>query len=115
MIKVTVMHRDYSIEDAMNVVAEITVDTTDVNEALNHSFRYTQNTDGSWSKKIGSDASDTVKVMMEREDGLGLRSSMVEDRFMVSGKCLPWALNDRDYECMPMGFRLVQESEYKPT
>ena len=112
MIKVTVMHRDYSIEDAMNVVAEINVDTKDINEALNHSFRYTQNTDGSWSKKLGSDASDTVKVLMTREDGLGLRSSMIEDRFMIEGKHLPWNLNSREFECMPTGFRMVKDNEY---
>jgi|SRR6056300_264467 hypothetical protein len=112
MIKVTVLHRDHSIEDAMNVVAEVTVDTTDVNEALNHAYRYTQNIDGSWSRKEGSDASDTVKVMMERPDGRGLRSSMIEDRFMVSGECLPWALNDREYECVSTGFRLIRDHEY---
>ena len=31
--------------------ASIKTQTSNINEALNYAFRYTQNTDGSWSKK----------------------------------------------------------------
>lgn len=67
------------------------VDVTDfinhgVNEMLEYAWRYTNNVMGSWSKKIGGDANDDVEVLQEREDGLGLRSSMMGDRMIVSGK-----------------------------
>ena len=57
----------------------------DVYEALEYAYRYTNNIAGSWSKKIGADANDDVTVLVEREDGLGLRSSMVGDRFEIDG------------------------------
>ena len=40
---------------------------------------------GSWSKKIGADANDDVEVLEEREDGLGLRSTMMGDRMEIDG------------------------------
>ena len=72
-------------------------------EELNYAFRYTQNTDGSWSKKIGSDANENVEVLHYRNDGYGLRSSMVGDTFTI------W-FNNKEYKkfkCMPIGFQGV--------
>ena len=63
--------------------ASVKTNTTNINEALNYAFRYTQNTDGSWSNKIGSDANDDVTVLHYRNDGMGLRSSMVGDTFTI--------------------------------
>jgi hypothetical protein len=40
---------------------------------------------GSWSKKIGEDANDDVTVLVEREDGLGLRSTSMFDRMEIGG------------------------------
>ena len=57
----------------------------DVNEALEYAWRYTNNVMGSWSLKIGEDANDDVEVLVKREDGMGLRSSMMGDRFEVDG------------------------------
>ena len=37
------------------------------------------------SKKIGADANDDVEVLEEREDGLGLRSTMMGDRMESDG------------------------------
>ena len=45
--------------------------------ALEYAWRYTNNVMGSWSLKIGEDANDNVTVLVEREDGMGLRSSMM--------------------------------------
>ena len=65
-------------------VAVVTVNhTDDEHEALEYAWRYTNNVVGSWSLKIGGDANDDVEVVASREDGLGLRSSMIGDRFYV--------------------------------
>ena len=83
--------------------ASIDVPTTNVNEALNYAFRYTQNTDGSWSNKIGSDANENVTVLHYLSSGSGLRSSSVGDTFTV------W-YNDKKFKkfkCMPIGFEEV--------
>ena len=54
-------------------------------------------------KKIGSDANDNVEVLHYRNDGYGLRSSMVGDTFTI------W-FNNKEYKkfkCMPIGFQEV--------
>ena len=70
----------------------------DVNEALEYAWRYTNNVMGSWSLKIGEDANDDVEVLVKREDGMGLRSSMMGDRFEVDGV---------DYRVAMAGFKKV--------
>ena len=70
----------------------------DVNEALEYAWRYTNNVMGSWSLKIGEDANDDVEVLVKREDGMGLRSSMMGDRFEVNGV---------DYRVAMAGFKKV--------
>jgi hypothetical protein len=70
--------------------------TTNVMEALEYAFRWTQNIEGSWSNKIGSDANDNVAVCHYHNSGMGVRSSMVGDEF---------AIEDGDtYVCAPFGF-----------
>jgi hypothetical protein len=71
-------------------------------EALEYAWRYTNNVVGSWSKKIGEDANDDVTVLQEREDGLGLRSSMVGDRFTVED-----IFGTSVYSVMPFGFEKI--------
>ena len=81
--------------------AEVKAPTQDVNEALNYAFRWTQNLSGSWSNKIGEDANDNVTVLHYRNDGAGLRASMVGDTFTV------W-FDDKKFkkfEGMPIGFK----------
>ena len=71
----------------------------DVEEALEYAWRYTNNVMGSWSLKIGEDANDDVEVLVKREDGYGLRSSMMGDRFEVDGV---------DYRVAMAGFKKVE-------
>ena len=54
-------------------------------DILEYAFRWTNNVMGSWSKKIGEDANDDVTVLVEREDGLGLRSTSMFDRMEIGG------------------------------
>ena len=46
-----------------HAAAEVNAPTNNINEALEYAFRWTQNISGSWSKKIGDDANDNVKVL----------------------------------------------------
>jgi hypothetical protein len=71
----------------------------EVEEALEYAWRYTNNVMGSWSLKIGEDANDDVEVLVKREDGMGLRSSMMGDRFEVDGV---------DYRVAMAGFKKVE-------
>ena len=67
-------------------VAEVDVSNIDPQEdPLEYAWRYTNNVLGSWSLKIGGDANDDVTVLVKREDGMGLRSSMMGDRFEFDG------------------------------
>ena len=68
--------------------------------ALEYAWRYTNNVMGSWSLKIGEVANDNVTVLVEREDGMGLRSSMMGDRFEVDGI---------DYRVALAGFKEVEK------
>ena len=54
-------------------------------DQLEYAYRYTNNIDGSWSRKIGADANDNVTVLVQREDGLGLRSTSMFDRMEIDG------------------------------
>jgi len=91
-MQVTVKHmeRDEITGDVIGFTPVALVDVTDfsnhgVNEQLEYAFRYTNNVMGSWSKKIGADANDDVTVLVEREDGYGLRSTSMGDRMEIDG------------------------------
>jgi hypothetical protein len=95
-MKVTVQHieqdRDTGAVLGFTDVAEVNVwHTEDINEALEYAYRYTNNVDGSWSMKIGSDANDDVTVLAPlhvTKDGrtMGLRSTSMFDRMVLNGK-----------------------------
>ena len=71
----------------------------DISEALEYAWRYTNNVMGSWSLKIGEDANDDVEVLVQRGDGMGLRSSMMGDRFVADGV---------EYKVAMAGFKQVE-------
>ena len=80
-------------------VAEVNfADGHNTMDLLEYAFRWTNNVMGSWSKKIGEDANDDVTVLVERPDGLGLRSTSMFDRMEVDGKM---------YEVSMVGFKEV--------
>jgi len=91
-MQILVQHQEFDNDtgEVIGFTDVAKVDVTDfinhgVNEQLEYAWRYTNNVMGSWSKKIGGDANDDVEVLVEREDGLGLRSSMMGDRMIVDG------------------------------
>ena len=88
----------------VNVPEEISAFGT-TNDCLEYAWRYTNNVDGSWSMKIGSDANDNVTVLADlpvsKRTGnpMGLRSSMMGDRFEVDGV---------EYKVAMSGFKEVE-------
>ena len=107
-MKVTVQHieqdRNTGAVLGFTDVAEVNVwHTEDVNEALEYAYRYTNNVDGSWSMKIGSDANDDVTVLaslpVANGRTYGLRSTSMFDRLVLNGKT---------YKVDMMGFKEVE-------
>ena len=103
-MQVTVKHmeRDEITGDVIGFTPVAIVDASDfvnhgIEEALNYAFRYTNNINGSWSiqKEFldtrsgglfeNGDYNEDVTVLVEREDGLGLRSTSMGDRMEVDG------------------------------
>jgi len=103
-LKITVNHADFDRQtgEVLGYTPVAIVDAyafNKVEEALEYAWRYTNNVMGSWSLKIGEDANDDVTVLQQREDGMGLRSSMMGDRFEVDGV---------DYRVAIAGFKKVE-------
>jgi len=103
-MKITVNHADFDRQtgEVLGYTPVAIVDAyafNKVEEALEYAWRYTNNVMGSWSLKIGEDANDDVTVLQQREDGMGLRSSMMGDRFEVDGV---------DYRVAIAGFKKVE-------
>lgn len=91
----------------VNVPEEIS-SSGPIDDCLEYAWRYTNNVDGSWSLKIGSDANDNVTVLEElpvsKRTGqpMGLRSSMTGDRLDINGT---------EYKVAMVGFTKVQKVE----
>jgi hypothetical protein len=94
----------------VNVPVEISAFST-TNECLEYAYRYTNNVAGSWSINeeylplrdgkmiINGDYNENVTVLYTRPDGMGQRSSMMGDRFIVDGVV---------YKCAVFGFKKVE-------
>ena len=107
-MKITVFHNDF--EGSFTRVAVVTAPMTNVNAALEYAYRYTNNVMGSWSMKIGADVPhdgdvEVTAPLHVTKDGrtMGLRSSMMGDRFYVEG--------DEAYEVAMCGFEVLPTLE----
>ena len=120
-MKVTVIHMPHPSapvdEDAVRVAevsipAEIKSDT----EACEYAYHRTQNIFGSWSIKDGNaDNCDSVKRMCPlHEGGMGLRSSMMGDHFIVHSDNA-WSHNEQGevYECAMLLVDFLSEQQGK--
>ena len=81
-------------------------------ECLEYAYRWTNNVMGSWSIKeeyfptrkgkvltFNGDYNENVTVLRQRPDGMGQRSSMMNDRFIADGVV---------YKVAVMGFKKVE-------
>jgi hypothetical protein len=134
-MKITVQHANRNREtgniEEFTSVAEVQIpveisayETT--NDALEYAYRWTNNIEGSWSNgfsvmSIGDDKYITnrdfnkdVTALQHREDGLGLRSTMAFDRFIVDGQRQDGEIIPdlrRVFECAFVGFKELQVEE----
>tara|TARA_B100001939_G_C16869156_1_gene585531 strand:+ start:267 stop:695 length:429 start_codon:yes stop_codon:yes gene_type:complete len=110
-MKVTVIHMPHPADTESEAVrvAEVTIpaEITTESEACEYAYRWTQNIMGSWSIKDGNaDNNDNVKRLAPlHEGGMGLRSSMMGDHFIVHSDNA-WSHSEQGevYECAMMGF-----------
>ena len=115
-MQITVQHmiqnRDTGAVEDFRDVAVVDASRCDtVEEALEYAYRYTNNVMGSWSIKEeylpmrdggmieNGDYNEDVTVLYTRPDGMGQRSSMMGDRFVVDGVV---------YKCAAFGFKAVE-------
>jgi hypothetical protein len=85
---ITVIHAAFlNNDETPTAVAKVHTEGMDLFEATEFAYRYTNNVDGSWSMKIGSDANDRVEVIapLLLIDGkeYGQRSTSVGDVMLV--------------------------------
>ena len=123
-MKITVQHANRNREtgdiEGFTPVAEVQIPTDlsasgTTNDCLEYAYRWTNNIEGSWSiglslftmpdgsRVINGDFNKDVTALQHREDGLGLRSSMTNDRFIIDG--------EQVFECSFFGFKKLQVEE----
>ena len=134
-MKITVQHANRNREtgniEEFTSVAEVQIpdelsDYDKTSEALEYAYRWTNNIEGSWSNEFSiitiadgsqiqnGDFNKDVTVLDRREDGLGLRSTMAFDRFIVDGQRQDGSVVPeyrRTFECAFVGFKELQVEE----
>ena len=110
-MKVTVIHMPHPADTEAEAVrvAEVTIpaEITTESAACEYAYRWTQNIMGSWSIQDGNaDNNDNVKRLVPlHEGGMGLRSSMMGDHFIVhSDNAWSHSEEGQVYECAMLGF-----------
>ena len=91
-MNVTVIHKAF--EDTPVTVAEVETTHTDVMEALEYAYRWTNNVMGSWSRpektfengETNGDYNPFVTTLAPLRNGMGLRSTSMGDEMVVNGK-----------------------------
>jgi hypothetical protein len=97
-MNVTVIHKAF--EDTPVTVAEVETTHTDVMEALEYAYRWTNNVMGSWSRpektfengETNGDYNPFVKTLAPLHNGMGLRSTSMGDEMIVDGKTFKVAM-----------------------
>jgi hypothetical protein len=97
-MNVTVIHKAF--EDTPVTVAEVETTHTDVMEALEYAYRWTNNVMGSWSRpekifengETNGDYNPFVTTLAPLHNGMGLRSTSMGDEMIVDGKTFKVAM-----------------------
>lgn len=82
-MRVAVFHKE---DDSFDRMATVHAPCTDVEEALEYAYRWTNNIHGSWSRENNADWNELVTQILPLEDGMGHRSTSVRDRMLVEGE-----------------------------
>ena len=97
-MNVTVIHKAF--EDTPVTVAEVETTHTDVMEALEYAYRWTNNVMGSWSRpektfengETNGDYNPFVTTLAPLHNGMGLRSTSMGDEMICDGKTFKVAM-----------------------
>jgi len=134
-MKITVQHANRNREtgniEEFTPVAVVQIPTElsafgTTDDCLEYAYRWTNNIEGSWSSEfsiitiadgsllINGDFNKDVTVLERREDGLGLRSTMAFDRFIIDAQRADGTVlsgYSQAFECAFVGFKELQVEE----
>ena len=97
-MRIAVYHSTDRLGTSFDRMCTVEAPQTDVYEALEYAYRYTNNINGSWSRNTianNADWNELVTDIAPLVDGMGHRSTSMFDRMLVEGE---W------YEVAAMGF-----------
>ena len=113
-MKITVLHKAFEDEAKKVALVNVPTEITDIDEALEYAYRWTNNIGGSWSKKIGPDANDNVEVLAplhwdeKNRRQLGLRSTMTFDEMVVHTENKNAFWNGKRFTVASFGFKEIE-------
>lgn len=103
-MRVAVFHKE---GDSFDRMATVHAPGTDVMDALEYAYRWTNNINGSWSRSDladNADSNENVTEIAPLENGMGHRSTSMFDRMAIEGA---W------YEVAGFGFEKIEVTESK--
>ena len=103
-MRVTVFHKADREGTSFDRMCVVEAPCTDVMEALEYAYRWTNNINGSWSRSGNADSNENVTEIAPLENGMGHRSTSMFDRMAIEGE---W------YEVAGFGFEKIEVTETK--
>lgn len=106
-MQITVFHKADRLGTSFDRMCVVEAPCTDVMDALEYAYRWTNNINGSWSRddlKDNADSNENVTEIAPLVDGMGHRSTSMFDRMQVNGE---W------YEVAGFGFDKIEVTEEK--
>ena len=103
-MRVAVFHKADREGTSFDRMCVVEAPCTDVMEALEYAYRWTNNINGSWSRSGNADSNENVTEIAPLENGMGHRSTSMFDRMACEGE---W------YEVAGFGFEKIEVTETK--
>ena len=95
-MKITVLHKAFEDEAKKVALVNVPTEITDIDEALEYAYRWTNNVMGSWSRddieNNGDFNPNVERLAALHEGGYGLRSTSMGDEMIVNGKTFEVAI-----------------------
>lgn len=114
-MRIAVFHKE---DDSFDRMATVHAPSTDVMEALEYAYRWTNNINGSWSRDGNPDSNENVTDIAPLVDGMGHRSTSVRDRMLVEGEwyevaCFGFDKLDNDDDLAEIGEEIIEQAKAK--
>jgi hypothetical protein len=84
-MRVTVFHKADREGTSFDRMCVVEAPCTDVMDALEYAYRWTNNINGSWSRSGNADSNENVTEIAPLVDGMGHRSTSMFDRMAIEG------------------------------